>query len=90
MNRGRDRIHTALPNDPLGTLLQDVSPPVDHPLLLREEIKRNATGEVVEIRMIFKKTPDDPSEVIYSKLITPISGNTVATTTQTIFPWVLV
>lgn len=81
--------HQVSVRDSFGIPLNDSDTPIDHPLLIREEIQRNSNGEVVKISMIFKKSYDDLTEVTYSKSIIPISGNTTPINVQTIYPWVM-
>ena len=88
--RTRDTLHTAIPEDAIGTILQDVGAPVDHPLLIKTVVYKNVSNEVVKLEMIFKESKTDPTPVTYRKEFTPYSGSLVITKSMEVFPWVKV
>lgn len=77
MARGRhESVHTSVPRDQFNLPL-DIDTPVDHPLFLKQEIDKNASGDPVAIRLFYKTTETDATPVVYSKSIDPGTGTIV-------------
>jgi hypothetical protein len=78
----------AIPRDPFNAPNYDFSVPIDHPLLIREEIDKNASGEVVRWRKIYETSSTDSTPRTFQKVIDPGSGDTAVATTVIVYPWV--
>jgi hypothetical protein len=80
--------HQAYGKDLQNNLLTSAPPPIDHALLLREEIYFNAAVEPVKIRQVFKKSAEDPTEIAYIKRVVPQSGDeAIVGSPMTFYAW---
>jgi len=84
--RNKKRLTGANPTDENGAVNPTGDPAFDHPLLLREDVKKNANGDVVKLIRYFDD--GEGGEVKRAKRIIPPNADETVTETQTVYPWV--
>ena len=84
--KNKTRLPGANPTDVNNNVNPTGDPAADHPTFLREDVKKNANGDVVKLLRYFDD--GDGGEIKRAKRIIPPNADETVTETMTVYTWV--
>ena len=81
--KGKNEDFGSIWPDAFGNINPTADPNIDHKYFVKDEIQKNANGDVVKI----VRTYNDGVDTTFSKRFVPENGDEVVATTYTIYPW---